>query len=94
MKSSQANQLLSKESEGTFLLRETEGNLRFSLVSNQDLSTRISTPNIAHIPITQADDGNGWFIRQIHYSSILEIVEAYKMQTGGKFEFKHEYKRN
>ena len=94
MKSDQANQLLLKEPEGTFLLRETDGNLRFSLVSNQDPSTSISTPKIAHIPIAKADDGHGWLIRQIHYSTIFEIVEVYKRHTEGKIQFKHEYKRN
>ena len=92
MQSGEANELLCHKQEGTFLLREKDGDLRFSLLANITAGSS-NPPKVVHIPIAKSDDGNKWVMRQIEYNSIMEMVEAQKQSTETIFQFKHAYKR-
>ena len=92
MQSGEANELLCHQPEGTFLLREKDGDLRFSLLANITAGSS-NPPKVVHIPIAKSDDGKRWVMRQIEYNSILEMVEAQKQSTETIFQFKHAYKR-
>ena len=97
MLSEEANQVLSQQQDGTFLLREKNGDLRFSMLANLSSSNSAvvtNTPKIVHIPIAKADNGIGWVMQKTEYKTISEMVEAQKRNTESAFQFKHEYKRN
>ena len=93
MQSGEANELLCLKPEGTFLLREKDGDLRFSLLANITAGST-NPPKVVHIPIAKADDGIGWVMQKTEYSTISEMVEAQKQNTETAFQFKHEFKRN
>ena len=90
MDNEKAYRLLFHKPEGTFLLRENEkGDLRATIRSN--LKDGNSKPKVGHIPISKAEDGNGWIMGQNYYPSIAKLVESQK-KIESAFQMKHEYR--